>query len=362
MSGGKGATIEAYMSKYARTLGFHVYDASSGSQGGLDASGTIAIFRHGSDKDVVWYFEAKENMSDRGKEPCVNVMLGDFADKLVDILASRDPVTWPAVFCLFTPHRCTTAQLKEKIRSLELNLRIPFKIIIWDKDHLKTRLHVTLGDEDAGAVLGEEPTKTSFTETELVEEIVQDSYEGVRIRSRYVDLKGQDDRVIKSVTIKFEPFREKRGKATRELVRVRFGSNPDYIVLKRDDLEKAAVRRVPTRTEALPEKTIAKFKAAEGVEVTDAKDTTVTSIDWAAYKQLYQNAIDELVKMLQQKTGDGSSSPMTFIQKECDKSEHLLEFVITDDDLLAAIPFIHVQNEDIGVTGIVYPKVKNPSI
>lgn len=108
----------------------------SGLQHGFDA---FSKFRFNG-KDFFWKIESKDLNSKHQQDwsDVEEIETDEFAEKIMQIMGTRDRDVYPDVFCVFAPHKRigSNTVLREDIKSWNIYNKFPFKIIILDYDTL----------------------------------------------------------------------------------------------------------------------------------------------------------------------------------------------------------------------------------
>lgn len=186
----RGKKLETDFNKLmSEVFGFEYVAANSGSQNGLDGLMHLELNKF----PFNWYFECKDLNGRKHKadlDSLDQIEEKDFADKIIQTMGERSRDNFPHVFCLVIPHKHigSNTNLRERLRAWNTYSRFPFKIIIWDFDHLYpllTRLeHPSCKSiyPNGAFVTGQ----TSVAAQELVEHIKMQSRDGYLINRSYI--------------------------------------------------------------------------------------------------------------------------------------------------------------------------------
>lgn len=114
------------------------WPSRSGLQNGYDAYSKFEF----EGRTYFWKLESKDlnqqHKTDWGKVE--EVEIGDFAEKILQIMGRGDRKIYPDVFCIFIPHKHIghNNTLREDLKSWNIYNKFPFKIIVWDFDKLRS--------------------------------------------------------------------------------------------------------------------------------------------------------------------------------------------------------------------------------
>lgn len=344
---------EACLGEIITVLGGKYNPSSSGTQGGFDG---IAIFKL-ENTDYLWKLESKSNTKEYEKwigekvKQLQNIKLEDFAGKIIDML-SQDKMKWPIVFCLFSPHRIKDAQMQDKIRNLERNYRIPFKISFWDYDYLKEKIPCVLSKKSLNLLYPEmkvsySKNKRSYIVNEFLGDIRQDSLKGISISNRYI---GVQDQSLFSKEINIRIRREKINQNKEGYIFEYLGNKTTQLV-ELKEVDACCLGKLPMTKTALPHKSVVNFLSYnEEATITSTFGSsikTVESVDSEKYNVKIAEKRKQLIKLMQDKIVFKNIGSLYDLIRE-KASESLLVNINPEkkDNILVNLPFKFLDKED----------------
>ncbi len=344
---------EACLGEIITVLGGKHNPSSSGTQGGFDG---IAIFKL-ENTHCFWKLESKSNAKEyrewtSGKvKQLQNIKLEDFAGKIIDIL-SQDKMKWPIVFCLFSPHRIKDAQMQDKIRNLERNCRLPFKILFWDYDYLKEKTPCVLSKESLNLLYPEakisdaENTK-SYIVNEFLGDIRQESLKGISISGRYIGVQNQS---LFSEEINVRIRREKIDQNKEGYIFEYLGNKTTQLV-ELKEIDACCLGKLPMTKTALPHKLAVNLPTCNEEDAITPRSgsgiKTVESVDSEKYNVKIAEKRKQLIKLMQDKIVFRNIGSLYDLVRE-KASESLLVNINPEkkDSILVNLPFKFLDKAD----------------
>lgn len=161
----------------------------SGLQNGYDAYANFKI----QGKEYFWKFECKDlnrQKHNRDYSDVSEIELSDFSDKILELM-SMGNTYYPDVYCLVIPHKRyrSNTVLFERLTSLNVINKFPFKISIWDFDFLRDKIPF-LNTTDASDIFPNAPDSDKTKHDEVVldiqKELEKESVDGYLHRRSYI--------------------------------------------------------------------------------------------------------------------------------------------------------------------------------
>ncbi|OGI27992.1 hypothetical protein A2446_03380 [Candidatus Roizmanbacteria bacterium RIFOXYC2_FULL_38_9] len=145
-----GQQLEKNLANIMRNIFTSLYWPNrSGLQNGYDAYANFKI----KGKEYLWKFECKDYNRLKHNKDYRNISeieFSDFSDKILEIMSMGNSY-YPDVFCIFIPHKRykSNTVFFERLTSLNVINKFPFKIVLWDFDFLKDKIpHLNISDAD----------------------------------------------------------------------------------------------------------------------------------------------------------------------------------------------------------------------
>lgn len=176
------------------------WPSRSGRQDGFDS---YSKFYFG-DREYIWKFESKDLNAKKHKAnftDLVELESRDFTDKIMQVMARRDRLLFPHVFCVFVPHKeiGTNNTLREDIDSWNIYNKFPFKILVWDFQFLSPIIpHIS--SPHAGSIYPNAPYSNKRLSRKVIgrlkQEIEKESIDGFFHNRSYIKERDAKDSVV----------------------------------------------------------------------------------------------------------------------------------------------------------------------
>ncbi|MDO8511771.1 MAG: hypothetical protein Q7S57_00720 [bacterium] len=275
----KGQQLENNLANIMRNLFTPLYWPNrSGLQNGYDAYANFKI----QGKEYFWKFECKDlnrQKHNHNYSDVLEVELSDFSDKILELM-SMGSSYYPDVYCIFIPHKRYKSNtiFSERLTSLNVINKFPFKISIWDFDFLKDKIpHLNIIDANEIFPNASNSDKTKHNEiiSVIQKELEKESVDGYLHRRSYVrEREAKHSLLVDDVLhIKIEEIRLTNPGTPPNFV---FGINTQQYTFSRNEVVALSINTypyviTPTKNDFLSTGTSPELETVEKTSIGESK-------------------------------------------------------------------------------------------
>jgi hypothetical protein len=309
----------------------------SGLQNGYDAYANFKI----NGKEYFWKFECKDHNKRRHNDNFGDVSeieFSNFSDKILELMSMGDSY-YPDVFCLVIPHKRYKSNpvFAERLTSLNVINKFPFKIVLWDFDFLKDRIPF-LNILDANDIYPNAPDKNKQKHEEIISslqrELEKESVDGYLHRRSYIrERQAKHSLLVNDVLhIKIEEIINDPAIPPQ----YKFESNSQHSIFDNDDISSLSINTYPYTLASTKDKNTLKSTFTEAETLIKILLTEEKKFDTEQYSKMVDEKKLGLIRLFQNKDANGNCL-FALIKNFClSHTQGVVSFVCPSKHLLLA--------------------------